>query len=77
MTLGGETESDSWQKSHEQKPATPSNPEATPYKTADTVGSTKSETEAQPVAEAPQPPNGGTETWLRVLAGFFVFFNTW
>jgi hypothetical protein len=23
------------------------------------------------------PPNGGLEAWLLVLAGFFVFINTW
>ena len=24
-----------------------------------------------------QPPNGGSEAWLLVLAGFLVFANTW
>lgn len=23
------------------------------------------------------PPNGGLEAWLRVLAGHFIFVNTW
>jgi hypothetical protein len=24
-----------------------------------------------------QPPNGGLEAWLFVLAGFFIFVNSW
>ena len=27
--------------------------------------------------ESHQPPDGGLEAWLTVLAGFFIYFNTW
>src|SRR5271165_3385581 len=27
--------------------------------------------------ERSQPPNGGLQAWLHVLAGFFVITNTW
>jgi hypothetical protein len=29
-----------------------------------------------PLAPVP-PPNGGLEAWLVVLAGFFIFMNSW
>lgn len=30
-----------------------------------------------PVASVGPPPNGGTLAWLQVVAGFFLFFNSW
>lgn len=24
-----------------------------------------------------EPPNGGVQAWLQVLAAFFMYFNTW
>lgn len=41
-------------------------------RTADAVGS-KPGVAAPPI----QPPNGGLEAWLFVLAGFFIFINSW
>lgn len=29
------------------------------------------------VEEEAKPPNGGLEAWLRVLAGHFIYANTW
>jgi hypothetical protein len=31
----------------------------------------------QSVPAQPSIPNGGTIAWLQVLAGFFMFFNSW
>lgn len=31
----------------------------------------------QSVPAQPSIPNGGTVAWLQVLAGFFMFFNSW
>lgn len=31
----------------------------------------------QSVAAQPSIPDGGTIAWLQVLAGFFMFFNSW
>lgn len=28
-------------------------------------------------AKPATPPNGGLEAWLTVLAGFFIFVNSW
>jgi hypothetical protein len=30
-----------------------------------------------PISTATPPPDGGIEAWLVVLAGFFIFVNSW
>lgn len=49
-----------------------------------TPGGTERDGQPIPVAAAVQlvpasvrPPNGGLEAWLFVLAGFFIFANSW
>lgn len=78
MTPSKEKEFDTRQESHDQEVTISPSAEAltsSPSKAAN--GPTTGETEAKPVIEAQQPPNGGLEAWLRVLAGFFVFLITW
>ena len=81
MTLAGEKELDTQSAAQEhpdQAPTTQSNAEVvTPSSNKAEDGTTNCDIETKSVPEAPQPPNGGLEAWLRVLAGFFVFFNTW
>lgn len=33
--------------------------------------------EYQTVEKHPEPPNRGLNAWLTVLAGFFIYINTW
>ena len=33
--------------------------------------------ECQIVEKSPEPPNRGLNAWLTVLAGFFIYINTW
>jgi len=40
-------------------------------------GHTSQELANDQVEEEAKPPNGGLEAWLRVLAGHFIYANTW
>jgi hypothetical protein len=53
-------------------------PEDTPIqRTATGHNTLESAISYQSVPAQPSIPNGGTIAWLQVLAGFFMFFNSW